>query len=121
MRDALYYSLYQRHAFQGWEVVAVTSERAGHWWGRSTRDNLGTHGKTCGLRGRFETEALALACRTRVALISGHYDAERRKLSDARSLLDKAERASIAAAVGAPMPGRDGAFYMTDVTVRIAE
>lgn len=59
MKPALYYAITRNPYGYDWFVVAVTTEKDKHWWGRQADGYGATHGKRTGLRGRFETAAQA--------------------------------------------------------------
>lgn len=59
MKTALYYGL--RIGYRTYEIIAVTSEKARTWHGRTVRDASPTHGRRGTLFGRFETTEAAQA------------------------------------------------------------
>lgn len=78
MRKALFYAI--KPGLYGPRIIAVTTERGGRWWGRDTRDDLGTHGRASDIKGRFDTEEQATAVRDQVQRIHDHFRNERRKM-----------------------------------------
>lgn len=93
MKQALFYAI-RVNLYN--TVVAVTTEKPnGRWHGRDCRYNEVTHGTSDQLRGRFNTEAEAEACRAGVIAIGDKYEAERKPLSKKISTLYAVERQEI--------------------------
>lgn len=74
-------------------VVAVTTERGSHWWGRETRHDTGTHGRMSSLQGRFETIEQATAVKDEVQRVRDHFQRQRAILDNARRELSQHEEA----------------------------
>lgn len=90
MKKALYYSI-RLGGLYGPRLVAVTLVRRSHWWGRDTRDDLGTHGRTSDLAGQFETLEEAQAVLSRIDDVVIPFAGEFEKLNQARKRLDFAK------------------------------
>lgn len=90
MRVPLHYSIRNRYGRH--EIIAVTTERGGHWWGRTLPDNIGTHGANYDLRGRFETVEAAQAVFDKIKYVADHYAEQRRALDLAERRLRQSEQ-----------------------------
>lgn len=104
MKRELYYAI--RPGSYGPRIIAVTTERGGRWWGRDTRDDLGTHGRCSDLKGRFGTEEAAIAVRDAVQKVHDHFRQQRAVLNQASSRLHHNEEQTIAEVIdGSPKRG----------------
>jgi hypothetical protein len=90
MKNVLYYAI-RLSGLYGPRIIAVTTERSSHWWGRDTRDDLGTHGRLGDLAGRFETIDQAKAVFEKVDKVHLHFRHQSSKLEDVRRRLRTAE------------------------------
>ena len=88
MKKALYYAI-RPGRFGRPDMVAVTSERGTHWWGRTVSGDVGTHGRTWDIHGRFDDQAVAESRMARVQHINDHYSRQSAVLTDAQNLLSK--------------------------------
>jgi hypothetical protein len=91
MKKALYWAV--RPTMYGPRIVAVTQERSGRWWGRTTHDDLGTHGRLSDIRGRFETIEAAQAVQSTIQRVRDHYQSQSAVVSDLQTKLHRAEEA----------------------------
>ena len=70
-KTPLYYAI-RSHRWKTGEVIAVTSEKPGHWYGHTERHKMGTHGSTGGWDspvGKFPTPEAAYAARDQIEQI----------------------------------------------------
>jgi hypothetical protein len=94
MKKPLYYAIRTGALYN--PVIAVTSEKGHRWHGREERTNMPTHGVLSDLSGRFETAGAAELKRAAIGEVADAYDELRKKLSRARSDVDKLEREAVA-------------------------
>lgn len=122
MRPALFYAIKPGGTW-GPRIIAVTTERGSHWWGRDTKDDLGTHGRSSDIKGRFETIEAAVEVRDRVQRIHDHFRNERRKMDAMHTRLYHAEEACTREVTqGAPARGSDViTIEVTSTSVSTAE
>lgn len=85
MKDALYYAL-RRKWGSDFGVVAITTEKRSHWWGRNS-DGEATHGALYDLYGRFPTMGAADAVINDMKAIKEKFAPRVKELSDALSAL----------------------------------
>lgn len=93
MKKVLHYAIRVDH--HGPAIVAVTTERGSHWWGRTVSDDLGTHGTIGSLRGRFPTQEAAEAVRGEVEKVHSHFRAQVGVLDDLRQQLHNYEQGMV--------------------------
>lgn len=115
--------IYHAVKFSSWgnpEIVAVTTERGDHWWGRELRSDTGTHGCKRDLHGRFDTVEEAKAKQSALNEVRSHFSAEMSKIERARGQLQQA-RDALMAQVASGKPKRHAARLVATVTVEDAD
>jgi len=116
MKKVLYYSI-KLGGLYGPKLVAVTTERGTHWWGRDLRDDLGTSGRAMDLSGRFETVDQGKAVMDDVNKAVLHFAGERAKIEAARTRLDGAKAAMLRQITGGT-PQRGAELLRVEVTFK---
>jgi hypothetical protein len=72
MKKALYYAI--RSAHYSPKVIAITSIKGQHWYGRETRHDTATHGRLGDdINGKFETLEAAQAKVEAIARVERHH------------------------------------------------
>lgn len=100
MKKALYYAL--RRSYRSFHVIAVTTERNGHWWGRGLDSCVSTHGRSRHLVGRFDVASEAEA---KVSSVNAIYEKHKPIIDAAREamiLADRAENREVEVFLGQP-------------------
>lgn len=106
MKRPIHYAIRVANLYGRTEIVAVTLERSGHWWGRVHDTGISTHGRTSDIDGRFETVEAALAVRDEVARVRAYFQAQTARLEEARQRLTTARDAVVRQVVtGHPQRG----------------
>ena len=104
MKPAIHYSVRLGHSP---EIIAVTTVRGSHWWGRDAQSLLTTHGSG-GLHGKFPTMEAAMAVQQQIARVVSHGRQQRNKWEHVYHDIRRAEEACIRQIVsGVPARGSD--------------
>jgi len=117
MKTPLHYSIVP--TMYGPRIVAVTTVRGSHWWGRTSHDDVGTHGSLHGHdapQGEFASLREAELVRDEVQRVRDHFHGERSKLDAAHRDLHQAEQA-LQQQVMQGSPVRDARWLVATVSM----